>query len=418
MTRGAPARGDSILDERTFVRLWLGRLCAVFAYQMLSVAVGWQVYAMTGSALDLGLVGLAQFMPSVALMLVVGHVADRFDRRKIIRTCQWIEAAAIAAIALATLHGAVTEAMIFALVAVIGAARAFETPTVQALLPFTVSTRNLPHAVALSSTAGQTGIVLGPAIGGFLYVAGPTVVYSVCVALFLAASVLLGWLTPVRAAAAHMTTNSRSIFAGIQFIRSKQALLGAISLDLFAVLLGGATALLPIFARDILQTGPWGLGLLRSAPAVGALATALWLARKPIQRHAGRRMFAGVAAFGIATILFGLSSWFPLSLAALVMLGVSDMMSVVVRQSLVQLNTPDHMRGRVAAVNSMFIGASNQLGEFESGLTASWWGAVPAVVVGGLGTLVIAGLWMRLFPKLAAVDRLEVHEDSIDERPA
>jgi MFS family permease len=418
VSSSAPARGGSILDERTFVRFWLGRLCAVFAYQMLSVAVGWQVYALTGSALDLGLVGLAQFMPSVALMLVVGHVADRFDRRKIIRACQWIEGAAIAAIALATLHGAVTEAMIFALVAVIGAARAFETPTVQALLPFTVSTRNLPHAVALSSTAGQTGIVLGPALGGFLYVAGPTVVYALCVALFIAASVLLGWLTPVRAAAAHVTTNSRSIFAGIEFIRSKQALLGAISLDLFAVLLGGATALLPIFARDILQTGPWGLGLLRSAPAVGALATALWLARRPIQRHAGRRMFAGVAAFGIATILFGLSSWFPLSLAALVMLGVSDMMSVVVRQSLVQLNTPDHMRGRVAAVNSMFIGASNQLGEFESGLTASWWGAVPAVVVGGLGTLVIAGLWMRLFPKLAAVDRLEVHEDRIDERPA
>jgi len=418
MSARAPARSDSILDERTFVRFWLGRLCAVFAYQMLSVAVGWQIYALTGSALDLGLVGLAQFMPSVALMLVVGHVADRFDRRKITRACQWIEAAAIAAIALATLHGAVTEAMIFALVAVIGAARAFETPTVQALLPFTVSTRNLPHAVALSSTAGQTGIVLGPALGGLLYVAGPTVVYAVCVALFIAARVLLGWLTPVRAAAAHVTTNSRSIFAGIKFIRSKEALLGAISLDLFAVLLGGATALLPIFARDILQTGPWGLGLLRSAPAVGALATALWLARRPIQRHAGRRMFAGVAAFGIATILFGLSSWFPLSLAALVMLGVSDMMSVVVRQSLVQLNTPDHMRGRVAAVNSMFIGASNQLGEFESGLTASWWGAVPAVVVGGLGTLVIAGLWMRLFPKLAAVDRLEVHEDSIDERPA
>ncbi len=307
--KGAPtpvpaAARDSILDERTFIRFWCGRLCSVLAYQMLSVAVGWQVYMLTGSALDLGFVGLAQFAPSVALMLLVGHVADRFDRRKIIRACQWIEGAAIAAIALATLHGAVTEAMIFALVAAIGAARAFEFPTVQALLPFTVSARKLPRAVALSSTAGQTGIVLGPAMGGFLYVAGPSIVYVVCVALFIVSSVLLGWLKPVRAAA-HAAAQSRSVFAGIALIRSKSALLGAISLDLFAVLLGGATALLPIFARDILQTGPWGLGLLRSAPAVGALTTALWLARKPIQRHAGRKMFAGVAPYGIATIALG-----------------------------------------------------------------------------------------------------------------
>ncbi|MEO8848372.1 MAG: MFS transporter [Casimicrobiaceae bacterium] len=413
------AGNDSILAERTFVRFWLGRVCSVFAYQMLSVAIGWQVYTLTGSALDLGLVGLAQFTPSVALMLVVGHVADRFDRRRIIRTCQWVEAAAIGAIAISTIFGHVTEGMIFALVGAIGAARAFETPTVQALLPFTVSPRHLPHAVALSSTAGQTGIVLGPALGGFLYVAGPSFVYLLCATLFIVSSVLLGWLTPVRSAAAHVISNSRSIFAGIAFIRSKRALLGAISLDLFAVLLGGATALLPIFARDILHTGPWGLGLLRSAPAVGSLATAVWLARRPIQRRAGRKMFIGVFSFGIATIVFALSNWFPLSLVALVMLGVSDTMSVVVRQSLVQLNTPDHMRGRVAAVNSIFIGASNQLGEFESGLTASWWGAVPAVVIGGVGTLVVAGLWMRLFPALRKVDQLAVHDEmDADQRPA
>ncbi len=419
MTRGVAATGDSILDERTFIRFWCGRLCSVLAYQMLSVAVGWQVYMLTGSALDLGFVGLAQFAPSVALMLLVGHVADRFDRRKIIRACQWVEAGAITAIGVATLNGEVTEGMIFALVAAIGAARAFEFPTVQALLPFTVSARKLPRAVALSSTAGQAGIMLGPAMGGFLYVAGPSVVYVVCVVLFIVSSVLLGWLEPVRAAAAHVGSQSRSVFAGIAFIRSKSPLLGAISLDLFAVLLGGATALLPIFARDILQTGPWGLGLLRSAPAVGALTTALWLARRPIQRHAGRKMFAGVAAYGIATIAFGLSTWFPLSLVALVMLGASDMMSVVVRQSLFQLRTPDHMRGRVAAVNSMFIGASNQLGEFESGLTAAWLGTVPAVLIGGAGTLFIAGLWMRLFPQLAHVDRLVVHEEEdADTRPA
>ncbi|MEP7064040.1 MAG: MFS transporter [Betaproteobacteria bacterium] len=419
MTRGVAATGDSILDERTFIRFWCGRLCSVLAYQMLSVAVGWQVYMLTGSALDLGFVGLAQFAPSVALMLLVGHVADRFDRRKIIRACQWVEAGAITAIGVATLNGEVTEGMIFALVAAIGAARAFEFPTVQALLPFTVSARKLPRAVALSSTAGQAGIMLGPAMGGFLYVAGPSVVYVVCVVLFIVSSVLLGWLEPVRAAAAHVGSQSRSVFAGIAFIRGKSPLLGAISLDLFAVLLGGATALLPIFARDILQTGPWGLGLLRSAPAVGALTTALWLARRPIQRHAGRKMFAGVAAYGIATIAFGLSAWFPLSLVALVLLGASDMMSVVVRQSLFQLRTPDHMRGRVAAVNSMFIGASNQLGEFESGLTAAWLGTVPAVLIGGAGTLFIAGLWMRLFPQLAHVDRLVVHEEEdADTRPA
>ncbi|HXU51496.1 MAG TPA: MFS transporter [Casimicrobiaceae bacterium] len=419
MTGGGPPPRDSILAERVFLRFWCGRLASVFAYQMLSVAVGWQVYALSGSALDLGLIGLAQFAPSVALMLVVGHVADRFDRRRIVRTCQWIEGGAIAVIAVATRMGEVTEAMLFALVFVVGAARAFEFPTVTALLPFTVSAGRLPRAVALSSTAGQVGIVLGPALGGFLYVAGAAAVYATCAALFVVASILIGWLVPVREAEAAPAADSRSVFAGIRFIRGHPALFGAISLDLFAVLLGGATALLPVYARDILHTGPWGLGLLRSAPAVGALATALWLARHPIQRHAGRRMFIGVAAFGAATIVFGLSRALPLSLAALVVLGAADMQSVVVRQSLFQLNTPDHMRGRVSAVNAMFIGASNQLGEFESGVTAAWLGTVPAVLVGGLGTLAMVALWIRIFPALARVDRLAVREqEHSDERPA
>jgi MFS family permease len=419
MTGGGPPPRDSILAERVFLRFWCGRLASVFAYQMLSVAVGWQVYALSGSALDLGLIGLAQFAPSVALMLVVGHVADRFDRRRIVRASQWIEGGAIAVIAAATRMGEVTEAMLFALVFVVGAARAFEFPTVTALLPFTVSAGRLPRAVALSSTAGQVGIVLGPALGGFLYVAGAAAVYATCAALFVVASILIGWLVPVREAEAAPAADSRSVFAGIRFIRGHPALFGAISLDLFAVLLGGATALLPVYARDILHTGPWGLGLLRSAPAVGALATALWLARHPIQRHAGRRMFIGVAAFGAATIVFGLSRALPLSLAALVVLGAADMQSVVVRQSLFQLNTPDHMRGRVSAVNAMFIGASNQLGEFESGVTAAWLGTVPAVLVGGLGTLAMVALWIRIFPALARVDRLAVREqEHSDERPA
>jgi MFS family permease len=405
-----PQNPDSILRERTFLRFWLGRMCTVFAYQMLSVAVAWQVYALTGSALDLGLVGLAQFLPSIALLLVVGHVADRFDRRRVVQLCQWVEALALGVITLATVYGHVTEQMLFALVAVIGAARAFEFPSVQAMLPSTVPAHKLPRAVAVSSTAGQMGIVLGPALGGFLYAFGPVVVYALCATLFIAASVLLGGLR-LRRPPAVREAASRSLFAGIAFIWQKPVLLGAISLDLLAVLLGGATALLPIYARDILLTGPWGLGLLRSAPAVGALTTAVWLARRPLQRRAGRTMFAGVACFGVATIVFGLSTFMPLSLAALVALGASDMLSVVVRQSLMQLNTPDAMRGRVAAVNAMFIGASNQLGEFESGVTASWWGARTSVIAGGLGTLVVVGLWMKLFPRLAAVDTLTVDRD-------
>ncbi len=410
MSAPGTAPGDtSLRGERTFFRFWCGRLASVFAYQMLSVAVGWQVYALTGSALDLGLIGLAQFLPSVALLLVVGHVADRFDRRRIVRTCQWIEAAALVIIAWATFHGQVTREMLFALVVVIGAARAFEFPTVQAMLAATIPVAKLPRAVAISSTAGQLGIVLGPALGGLLYAVGAVYVYGLCATLFVVASVLLGpglkLLRPPMAG----EPASRSLFAGIQFIRSKPALLGAISLDLFAVLLGGAAALLPVYARDILLTGPWGLGLLRSAPAVGALTIALRLAHHPLQRHEGRTMFAGVMGFGAATIVFGLSTSLPLSLAALVAMGACDMLSVVVRQSLFQLNTPDAMRGRVGAVNAIFIGASNQLGEFESGVTAAWLGARNAVVVGGIGTLLVALAWMRLFPSLRNVDRMRVN---------
>ncbi|MBS0320983.1 MAG: MFS transporter [Proteobacteria bacterium] len=405
----ATAGGGTLRGERVFYRFWCGRLASVFAYQMLSVAVGWQVYALTGSALDLGLIGLAQFLPSIALLLVVGHVADHFDRRRVVQLCQWIEALALLVIGWATLAGHVTRDMLFALVIVIGAARAFEFPTVQAMLAATVPAAKLPRAVAISSTAGQLGIVLGPALGGLVYAFGAVYVYAVCATLFVVASVLLGpGLALLRPPLAGEPT-SRSLFAGIQFIRSKPALLGAISLDLFAVLLGGAAALLPIYARDILLTGPWGLGLLRSAPAVGALAVALWLARHPLRRREGRAMFAGVMGFGVATIVFGLSTSLSLSLAMLVAMGAADMLSVVVRQSLFQLNTPDAMRGRVGAVNAIFIGASNQLGEFESGVTAAWLGARNAVVVGGVGTLLVALAWTRLFPALRDVDGMRVN---------
>lgn len=402
-----PPIPSSVFHHRSFRQFWIARVAGVIAYQMQGVAVGWQIYAITGSALDLGLVGLAQFLPSVALLLVAGHVADRHDRRHIVSWCQRTEAAASITLALLSVTGTITEHTIFALVAVIGAARAFEMPTQQTLLPMVVPASLLPRAVAANASAGQTAIVLGPAIGGILYLAGPATVYGACAMMFLTASLLVRRIHVERIPARREPPTLASLFAGIAYIRRHRELLGAISLDLFAVLLGGAAALLPIYARDILVTGPWGLGLLRSAPAVGGLATAFWLARNPLQRRAGRTMLVAVAAFGLATIAFGLSRSFPLSLAMLALMGSSDMFSIVVRQSLVQLGTPNEMRGRVSAVNSMFIGASNQLGELESGVTAAWFGTVPAVVLGGIGTLAIVALWWRLFPRLVAVDKLE-----------
>jgi MFS family permease len=401
----------ALLAHRSFVRFWLARVAGGFANQMQAVAVGWQMYALTGSPLDLGLVGLAQFAPSVILLLVVGHVADRYDRRWVVGTCQVVEASAATMLAVLSFRGTITEHAIFALVALAGAARAFVMPTQQTLLPSLVPSHVLPRAVAANATAGQTAIIAGPALGGFLYAAGASAVYGLCALMFVIASVLNATLHVERRGAMREPPTLAALFAGIAYIRKRRELLGAISLDLFAVLLGGASALLPIYARDILLTGPWGLGLLRSAPAIGALAMATWLARHPLERHAGRKMFAGIAMFGVATIVFGLSHSFALSLAALIVMGAADMVNVVVRMSLVQLRTPDEKRGRVSAVNSMFIGASNQLGEFESGVTAAWFGTVPAVVIGGIGTLLIAWLWMRWFRELAEVDSLVSDRD-------
>jgi MFS family permease len=377
-------------------------------YQMLAVAVGWQVYDLTRSALDLGLVGLAQFLPSVVLLLAVGHVADRHDRRSIVRLCVGVEVGAALVLAVGSAQGWISEAVIFGVVFVIGAARAFEMPTMAALLPALVPPAELPRAVATNATATQTAIIAGPAVGGFVYAAGPAAVYAICALLFATAIVLLTLLRYDHVPPPREPTTLRTLFAGIGFIRRHPVMLGAISLDLFAVFLGGATALLPIYARDILDTGAWGLGLLRAAGAIGALATALFLARRPLRGRTGRTMFACVAIFGVATIVFGLSKVFLLSFAALAVMGASDMVSVVIRSSLLQLSTPDAMRGRVSAVNSVFIGASNQLGEFESGVTAAWFGAVPAVVIGGVGTLLVVGVWMRLFPALVRYDRLVV----------
>lgn len=396
----------SLLNHRPFVLFWFARVFSAIAFQISAVAVGWQIYALTGSAFHLGMVGLVQFLPMVLLTLAAGHVADRYDRRGIVRTCQVIMGFAVAMLALGSFTGWLHAAGIYVVVAAIGASRSFEHPTLSALLPRLVEASILPRAAAASSSAIQTAFIIGPALGGLLYTAGPTIAYATSAALFFAASIAIS-LIKIEHSQREVPKGFDSIFSGITFIRSRPAVLGAISLDLFAVLLGGATALLPIYARDILHTGPWGLGMLRSAPAIGALSMSFILARYPIERGIGRRMFTGVIVFGLATMFFAISKSIILSIGALAVLGAADVVSVVIRMTLVQLSTPDQMRGRVSAVNSLFIGTSNQLGEFESGVTAALFGTVPAVVLGGLGTVVIALLWMRLFPELRKADSFE-----------
>jgi len=418
-TPSASAATDStsLVEHRSFVLFWFARVAAMVAHQMLAVGVGWQIYALTGSALDLGLVGLAQFIPSFLLMLVAGHVADRFDRRRVLQACVIVEALAAGGLALGSYQGWITERWIFTLIFIVGAARAFQMPAMAALLPLVVPRHLFPRAIASNSAATQAAVIAGPALGGFVYVAGAGAVYSASAAMFVATGLITAAIRLAHPQGRSEAVGLDSVFAGIRYIRAHPAILGAISLDLFAVLLGGATALLPIYARDILDTGPWGLGLLRSSTAVGALAMALYLARRPLKRHAGPLMFAAVALFGIATIVFGVSRSFALSLIALAVMGAADMVSVVVRSSLVQLQTPDAMRGRVSAVNALFIGTSNQLGEFESGVTAAWFGVVPSVVIGGLGTLAVISLWVHLFPPLVRVDRLDAraaHEPKVD----
>jgi len=398
-----------LLHHSSFRLFWLASVVSTIALQMQIVAVGWQVYQLTHSAFDLGIVGLVQFIPSLFLVFVVGHVADRYDRRRVARLSVAVEAIAAGLLAAGSLGGWLSKDVIFAVVFLIGAGRAFSKPTMSALLPTLVPSSILPRAVAGSASATQVAVIVGPAVGGFLYVFGPAMVYASSCVLFLLCTVLLALIRDDSAATPVKRENAtlRSVFAGLAYIRSKPAILGAISLDLFAVLLGGATALLPVYAQDILHTNSIGLGLLRSAPAVGALSVALFLAHHPLKGRVGRTMFIAVGIFGVATIVFGLSHWIVLSLLALAVLGASDMISVVVRSSFVQLETPDAMRGRVSAVNSVFIGTSNQLGEFESGLTAALFGTVPAVMIGGIGTLLVVVLWIRLFPQLYQVERLQ-----------
>lgn len=397
----------SVIRHRPFRLFIWARWSSIAAFQMQGVAVGWQIYAITGSAWYLGLVGLAQFLPMFALTLVVGHVADRFDRRRIATICQIVEGLAAAALAVGSFSGWLNKESLLAIAFVTGAARAFEGPAMQAMVPSLVPPHLIPRAVAWSAAALQMASILGPAIGGLLYAFGATTVYATTSALFIAASLFIAMIRIDIIKRSREPVTLQTLFAGILFIRSRPTILGAISLDLFAVLLGGTTALLPIYARDILVTGPWGLGLLRSAPGIGAMAMSFYLARNPLRSRVGTIMFAAVAVFGAATIVFALSTSFVLSLCTLAILGAADVISVVIRAAMVQIQTPDEMRGRVSAVNSMFIGTSNQLGEFESGLTAALFGTVPAVMIGGFGTLIVVLLWMKIFPQLLRTETLD-----------
>jgi MFS family permease len=397
----------SLLRHRPLALYCLGRLATSLAAQMQAVAVGWQVYEMTDSALDLGLVGLVQFLPFVILALLVGSIADRFDRRRILAASRLTQGGAMAALAIGSALGWLSFGAILALVVALGAARAFDNPVSSALLPQLVPREALIRALAISASSNQAATIIGPAIGGLLYVLGPTTVYAVGAAITLLGGCITLRIRLARAVARREPFTITSLFGGIRFILTHRAILGAISLDLIGVLLGGATALLPIFARDILMTGPWGLGLLRSGPAIGALALTGLMARYPLRRHLGSVMLASVAVFGAATIVFAVSISIALSLVALILLGAADSISVVVRQTLIQTLTPDGMRGRVSAVSSLFVGTSNLVGEFESGLTASWFGAVAAVMIGGVGTLIVVLCWLRLFPELRRFDRIE-----------
>jgi MFS family permease len=385
----------------------VARFLVVSAMEMQSVAVGWQVYEITRRPLDLGLVGLAQFLPGILLFLLAGHTADQLRRQRIVAVCYASFAVCSAMLFWFTVRGITTVRPIYVVVVGIGVVRAFNGPAGQSLMPQLVEAKDFPNAAAWGSSIFNTATILGPVLGGVIYAwkdsALPVYAIAViCFALAFVSALFIKTLTQPRPRAASL----RTVLAGFDFLWHNQIVLGAISLDLFAVLLGGAVALLPVYAREILAVGPWGLGLLRSAPGAGAVLMALVLAHRPLRRKAGAIMLWCVAGFGAATIVFGLSRSVTLSLVALLLTGATDMVSVIVRSTLVQLNTPDEKRGRVNAINMLFVGASNEFGQFESGLTAQWLGTVPAVVWGGIGTLVVVALWAAMFPKLRQVESL------------
>jgi MFS family permease len=391
-----------------FVLFQLARFCIVVSTEMQAVAVGWQVYEITKRPLDLGLVGLAQFLPGILLFLVSGNLADRFERRKLIVLCYAGFAVCSGSLLYISLRGTQSVYPIYAISVLLGVVRSLNGPVSRALLPQLVPEEHFPNAIAWASSVFQFATILGPSLGGIVYAAfgGPSAVYALSLTAATTAALATMRIRTQSKQRAREPINFNTILAGFHYIWREKVILGSISLDLFAVLLGGSVALLPVYAREILQTGPWGLGLLRSAPGIGAAAMAILLAYKPLKRRAGITMLWCVAGFGIATILFAVSRSLIISLAALFFVGATDMVSVIVRQMLIQLGTPDEMRGRVNAVDMVFIGASNELGQFESGLTAQWFGTVSAVILGGLGTLAVTALWARAFPELRRVGNL------------
>ena len=402
------ASGDRlvVLRHPDLRRYLSARFIVSVATQVQTVAVGWQIFVATGDPFDLGLVALSQFLPFIVLILPAGHVADRYDRRRVQLLTYALLAACAALLLWLSISGVRDTAPVLGVMAIFGVARAFNQPTAQALLPNLAPLELFPRSVAVNQSLGQVATIAGPALGGALVLFGVEIAYALALVLLVVGVVLVAGLRGGgRDALDREPVSWETLLSGVRFVRSHPVVLGSISLDLFAVLFGGATALLPIYAGEILDVGPVGLGVMRAAPALGAAVLAAVLAVRPIRRSVGRWMFGGVAAFGVATIVFGVSTSLPVSLAALVVMGAGDMVSVWIRHLLVQLETPDEIRGRVSAVNAVFIGASNELGEFESGLTASWWGIVPAVVVGGAATMAVAGIWARLFGVLWRLDR-------------
>jgi MFS family permease len=409
MTSSTPPAPDAPkrpLGSPMFRRYLAARGLSAFASQIVAVAVAWQIYAMTGSAFALGMIGLVQFLPAALLTFVAGHASDRHDRQRIMQVCQIVQALTAIALAAGSFAGWLAPSAIFAAIAAIGIADAFESPAVSALLPLVAPKGLMQESTALSTGVMNLAIIAGPAVGGLAFALSSGATYALVAAAWIVASLLNATLRvdDVRDATSR---DADDLYAGAKFVWRHPVILGSISLDLFAVLFGGATALLPIYAKDILHTGPWGLGMLRGAPAAGALLMTLYLARRPLQARVGLRMFQAVIVFGVATIAFAFSRSIALSLVALAVLGAADMISMVVRIAVVQLSTPNELRGRVGAVNYLFVNASNQLGEFESGLVASFLGAMPAAAIGGIATVAIALLWMRWFPALKAFDRFE-----------
>src|SRR5271170_3628452 len=410
----------SAFKSRDFRLYQAARLMVILGAEAQSVAVAWQVYALTHSALDLGYTGLALFLPGVFVMLAAGHAADRYDRRRIILLCYTLQACCTAALLWMSMSATALQGgrvwPIYAVLVGIGLGRAFSGPAASAMLPSLVPKEHFVNAVTWGATVFQIANMSGPAVGALLFTLplagvaprwnGAPVVYAFTLLMLLGFIVLVSMIRARMVTTEKKAFNMKTVLAGLEYVWRAKLLLGSISLDLFAVLLGGATALLPIFAKDILHAGPRGLGLLRAMPSVGALVVSLTMLVKPIKRRAGLTMLVCVGIFGAATVVFGLSRSIYLSAAALVIVGASDMVSVVVRSSVLQLATPPEMRGRVSAVNSMFLGASNELGEFESGVTAQWLGAVRATVVGGIGALMVTGLWSALFPSLRNADEL------------